>query len=708
MVTTGLSAQSTIYGQPKTVSGANHDTLNAKLTNYSTFELHPLTLWSALHYSGKDTATIRLNTGDVITKIFLRRSSIFPSGAKMAIQESTGVVMRDMRDDGVYRGYVNDDTTQYATFIIKKNAFSGYYRLNGTTWQLDDIGSLVIGLLGDVSTIYTKYQHVLTPTIDCPSTFTDNSSDGDSLISGRENGLRYLEIAYEIDGEMYTDLGSEAAVQDYVVKLVIKMEPKFRAAYDGLRFSAIHINIWKDASTDPYSGTAVNRWTQVKNWWQNLANGKGCIQRDAVMLLSGSSGLSAHGFVADAGVASICGSALTGPCIWFPYSVVHYSSVLDFDANKAAHELGHNFGLGHRCTCGLMLAAEACINGQTYPSCPGENGKILLANFDTKGKIRIESYFNDVFQTCRPNIVSAGASDACMMDAPPVDLGFNLTLESNQVILTNSSVICPGGIFTASFYNTYDPYGSLTWTMGPYLVVDDNYPAASKERRIKLPSTVNICSPFDSWIEVSFTYACETVTYRLKVRLGSSFGLDGVYTGSTGGAKTLYSANNVQPGSYDINLENLNATYTWTRTIGSSTITLPTTTNSTSFGIVANQTVTFNVSTTSECCAFSRTFAFFAGGGDWLPANGNSKKDTFKVYPNPATDVVTINFQDMRSLSSQARTVGIIDPLGRLVRRLSGITDNSFQITLVDLPSGTYWLQINDGQQVQTVSIHKL
>ena len=179
MVTTGLFAQSTIYGQPKTVSGANHDTLDAKLTNYSTFELHPLTLWSALHYSGKDTATIRLNTGDVTTKIFLRKSSIFPSGAKMAIQESTGVVMRDMRDDGVYGGYVNDDTTQYATFIIKKNTFSGYYRLNNVVWKIDNVGKLVTGLLGDVSTIYTKYDVVSTPSINCgvPNT---TASSGDT------------------------------------------------------------------------------------------------------------------------------------------------------------------------------------------------------------------------------------------------------------------------------------------------------------------------------------------------------------------------------------------------------------------------------------------------------------------------------------------------------------------------------------------------
>ena len=220
--------------------------------------------------------------------------------------------------------------------------------------------------------------------------------------------------------------------------------------------------------------------------------------------------------------------------------------------------------------------------------------------------------------------------------------------------------------------------------------------------------SANLCSPYESWIKLSFTYACGTLTYQVPVRLGSSFGLDGVYTGSTGGAKTLYSANSVQPGSYDIDLENPNATYTWTRTIGNSTITLPTTTNSTSFGIVANQTVTFNVSTTSECCAFSRTFAFFAGGGDWLPTKGSGRRSMHQVYPNPATNLLTVLFENLELATDKDRTVEVLDILGKVVFRKSKVTDDRSEFFIGDLPSGTYWIRINDGQQVQTVSVQKL
>lgn len=220
--------------------------------------------------------------------------------------------------------------------------------------------------------------------------------------------------------------------------------------------------------------------------------------------------------------------------------------------------------------------------------------------------------------------------------------------------------------------------------------------------------SANLCSPYESWIKLSFTYACGTLTYQVPVRLGSSFGLDGVYTGSTGGAKTLYSANNVQPGSYDIDLENPNATYTWTRTIGNSTITLPTTTNSTSFGIVANQTVTFNVSTTSECCAFSRTFAFFAGGGDWLAATGNGRRGIHQVYPNPATILLTVVFNNLELAADTDRTVEIVDIMGKVVLLKSKVTEDSCEFSVGTLPSGAYWVRINDGRQVQTISIQKI
>ena len=78
LVCSNVYAQSiTTYGAPKSITGSDQTTLNSKLIGYSTFSLNPLTLWANLNYSGKDTATIRLNTGDVTTKIFLRKSS-FP------------------------------------------------------------------------------------------------------------------------------------------------------------------------------------------------------------------------------------------------------------------------------------------------------------------------------------------------------------------------------------------------------------------------------------------------------------------------------------------------------------------------------------------------------------------------------------------------------------------------------------------------------
>lgn len=71
----------------------------------------------------------------------------------MAVQNPNGVLLQDLRGDGLYRGHINGDTNQFAAFIIKKDKFLGYYRLSGTIWQIDQVGTLTTGLQGDMSTV---------------------------------------------------------------------------------------------------------------------------------------------------------------------------------------------------------------------------------------------------------------------------------------------------------------------------------------------------------------------------------------------------------------------------------------------------------------------------------------------------------------------------------------------------------------------------
>ncbi len=702
LLASSISAQSMgTYGSPRTITGANLDTLNTKLSTYSTFYLHPLTLWSAIHYSGKDTVTIYLNTGDVTTKFFLHRSSIFPPGAKMAIQESTGEVMRDMRDDGVYRGYANDDTTQYAAFIIKKDAFSGYVRLGNIVWQVDKIGKVVSGLQGDMTTTYIIYNSVVTPPIACGTVITAPSDNDDLKIIDRDDMPVHLELAYDVDGEAYANFGSEEAIQDYLVDIAMKEENIYRTVYTGFRFYVVHINIWKDAATDIYSGDAVAHWYQCSNWWQGST--KACIRRDAVQLISGSASLGANGVVAD-GVPSICGTSLSTGCLNIPYSVVReVSPAAPYQAKIAAHELGHNFGLIDQCTsCSIMYS---CKNGP-FPNC-------ISSSFLGTDITRLRNYAAGTSKRCTSATGPQGQnSNACMLAIPPVSLGFGLTMtkniNNNQIInLSDTSIICPGTSFQATFNNAYS--NSVLWTLGPLLAFDDGYPIDTtglKERKIKLPSTTNICSPFDSWIKVSFTYSCGTLTYQVKVKLGSSFGLDGTYAGAGGPSLTIATANSVPPGSYDIKMENPNVAYTWTQTIGTTTTTLPYTTSGFSFGISTNQSISFTASTTSECCSFSRTFAFFTGGR-LLPSTGHSG-GSHQVYPNPATDMLTVVFDNVASPPGTERTIEVVDVMGKVVRRLARLTDDRCEFSISHLSAGTYWLRINDGQQVQTVHIEKI
>jgi hypothetical protein len=81
-------------------------------------------------------------------------------------------------------------------------------------------------------------------------------------------------------------------------------------------------------------------------------------------------------------------------------------------------------------------------------------------------------------------------------------------------------------------------------------------------------------------------------------------------------------------------------------------------------------------------------------------AAGSVVTAPLSFYPNPATDVVTVS---NASLSGQA--VSIRDLMGREVRRTTVAADG--QVSLRDLPAGTYLLQVRDGAALTTRRIVK-
>jgi len=104
------------------------------------------------------------------------------------------------------------------------------------------------------------------------------------------------------------------------------------------------------------------------------------------------------------------------------------------------------------------------------------------------------------------------------------------------------------------------------------------------------------------------------------------------------------------------------------------------------------QTVDFSPLLLTNQCGTLSTIASFQGIGPWLLA----------AYPNPATDVLNLDLSTgdkSAKLPQDAKLYS--EKTGQVVKTVSiskeAGDDNKLQINVRDLPRGTYYLQVNDG-----------
>ncbi|MFT4681259.1 MAG: hypothetical protein ACI9YU_001098 [Flavobacteriales bacterium] len=94
--------------------------------------------------------------------------------------------------------------------------------------------------------------------------------------------------------------------------------------------------------------------------------------------------------------------------------------------------------------------------------------------------------------------------------------------------------------------------------------------------------------------------------------------------------------------------------------------------------------------------------------GDGIPSDPNGidnlELSDLALYPNPATDVVTI---DLIGLSSDDANINIIDVAGRVVYSKGKVQAVRQQISLDGLNSGVYFVQIQSGDKQRSYKLIK-
>ncbi len=91
---------------------------------------------------------------------------------------------------------------------------------------------------------------------------------------------------------------------------------------------------------------------------------------------------------------------------------------------------------------------------------------------------------------------------------------------------------------------------------------------------------------------------------------------------------------------------------------------------------------------------------------DKQPApNASLDNDQVSIYPNPATDILHI---DWRSVTSEIVQMEIVNTMGQIVSHIAATDENSFiQKDVSDLPNGLYFLKIiNRKNEIQTIKFY--
>ena len=95
-------------------------------------------------------------------------------------------------------------------------------------------------------------------------------------------------------------------------------------------------------------------------------------------------------------------------------------------------------------------------------------------------------------------------------------------------------------------------------------------------------------------------------------------------------------------------------------------------------------TGTQNVSTGGTCCALATGITAF------------SEENAVSVFPNPATDNLTISF----TTPANKANVKIVNVAGQVVKEINNVSGNSVSLDFVDFPSGVYFVETTNNDEI--------
>ena len=332
---------------------------------------------------------------------------------KSVVATDTGEIVQEREDCHTYKGFVDNDTSQYVRLTINKDELKGYVKQKDDFVIIKPVDDFLAETEGKrekqhkkgnkLFIAYKKDDIKETGENGCGVTeameqaylnsvgknkSVDHSSSRIALVK-----YRVVEVATEADGEWFAAHGANANAE--ILTILNQVEGVYWNTFRTRLFVTFQ-HVFNNAATDPFNATANNTQgttllNQLRTEWQN---NRGGITRDMVHLFSGR----ALGITGGTlwGQAAGLGTVCRAPNDAYAFSKNYPSTFF-----TTAHEIGHLFD-------GVHGDGQNCTTPNRTIMCQGETTNNFV--FSTNSRNRIETFITNN-GGCMEGVIFASGSD---------------------------------------------------------------------------------------------------------------------------------------------------------------------------------------------------------------------------------------------------------------------------------------------------------
>jgi len=652
------------------------------------------------------------NSG-ISMELELYKTNFFTADFSVVISGNNGESI-PYKGGAYYWGIIKGDNSSIAAISIFNNEIMGMI-------SSPSIGNMVLGKIENDAMnrhiLYNERDLKVSPATQC-HTVDDQSSYASEQLqnSSLKITANCIRLYWEVNYDIYQGKGSVSAATNYVT--AVFNQSAIIYTNDNIPVSLSQVFVWN--TTSPYTSTSTSGLLSQFQANRNSFNG------DLGNLL----GYAGGGGVA-AGFSGFCASNLDNSQCYSGISS-SYSNVPTFSwtVEVVTHEQGHLMGSRHTHACvwnGNNTAIDNCGPSAGYGyegNCSGApapaNGGTIMSYCHLVGGVGIN--FSNGFGTQPKNVILNAYNNAsCLISCSGIGCGTPGGL-SASAITTSSATLNWGSVGGLISFNVqYKKTSLTTWTTITGITTTSTTINSLSNGTAYDFQVQAVCSSatgnYSSIANFSTVAVCndnnEPNSTKAAAKLVSvNTNIAGLIS-PAGDIDFFKFSNSASQPNIKVTLTNLPADYDLR--LMTSTALLNTSQN----GGLTNETIVYNTATVgtyfikvngyggannSVSCynlkAQLSATAFRTGETDNAISKADLNENEISIYPNPANDVLNIDYPGMVSPKTK---ISLVDQTGREVlffNENNSIISNHLQFDISKLLNGIYFVRVVDEKNI--------